>query len=91
MDWRAVDPGALFSSIRETAPPADAERMVWAWEQVLACARVDPILLDHLAAAAICSLAYRDDETPRAVIEHLFRRAIDDERWRADYAPLLHV
>ena len=70
MDWHEVDAQALFSTIREEASPADAERMVWAFEQVLAGARVDPVLLDHLAAAAICALAYRDDTTPREVAGH---------------------
>ena len=89
MDWDGVDTAPLFDVIREQAPPADAERMIWALEQILEGARVDPCLLDHLAVAAICALSYRDGETPRTVLEFLFRRAIDDERWREDYASLL--
>jgi hypothetical protein len=87
--WGDVDTTALFDVIREQAPPADAERMIWALEHVLEGARVDPRLLDHLAVAAVCALSYRDGKTPRHVIEFLFRRAIDDERWRSDYAYLL--
>ena len=89
MDWHELDATALFQTIREQAPPADAERMVWAFEQVLDVARVDPALLDHLAAAAVCTVGYRDGETPRGVSENLFRRAISDERWQSDYASLL--
>ena len=89
MDWHEIDPGALFEAIRQNSPAADAERMVWAWEQVLAGGRIDPTLFDHLAVAAICGIAYRDNETPRAVLENLFRRAIEDDRWTSDYASLL--
>jgi hypothetical protein len=89
VDWDGVDTAPLFEVIREQAPPADAERMIWALEHVLEGARVDACLLDHLAVAAICALSYRDGETPRHVIDFLFRRAIDDDRWRSDYASLL--
>jgi len=89
MDWDEVDTGPLFESIRAQAAPADAEQMIWALEHVIAAARIDPFLLDHFAVAAVCALAYRDGETPRHVLEVLYRRAIDDERWRSDYAPLL--
>ena len=89
VDWDAIDPSSLFETIRGDTPGSDAERMVWAFEHVLAGARVDAALVDHLAVAAVCALAYRDDETPRSVLELLFRRAIDDDRWRSDYAWLL--
>ena len=89
MDWHELDATALFETIREQSPPADAERMVWAFQQVLAAARVDPALLYHLAAAAVCAVAYRDRDTPRGVSEKLFRRAVSDERWQRDYQPLL--
>jgi len=89
VDWDGVDTAQLFDVIREQAPPADAERMIWALEHILEGARVDPALLDHLAVAAICVLSYRDGETPRHVLEFLFRRAIDDGRWRSEYASLL--
>jgi hypothetical protein len=89
MDWNDVDASPLFEVIRDQAPPPEAERMVWALEHVLAGARVDPHLLDHLAAAVVCALAYRDVDTPRGVLETLFRRAVPDGRWRSDYASLL--
>jgi hypothetical protein len=89
LDWHDVDPEALFEAIRDQAPPADAERMVWALERILSGARIDPNLLDHLAIAAVCALAYRDTATPRSVLERLFRRSIPDEHWQSDYASLL--
>ena len=91
MDWNDVDPAPLFEEVRGQTPPADAERMVWALEHILSGARVDPGLLDHLAVAAVCAIAYRDAETPRAVLDRLFRRSIPDEHWRSDYASLLTV
>ena len=91
MDAHESDPGALFAAIRKDAPPEDAEAMIWVMERTLAVARVDRGLLDHLAAAAVCALAYRDKETPRHVLEKLFRRAIDDARWRSDYGTLLSL
>lgn len=89
MEWDDLDPGELFETIREQAAPADAEQMIWALEHVIAAGRLDPALLDHFAAAAVCALAYRDAETPRTVLENLFRRSVDDDRWNADYAALL--
>jgi len=91
VDWHELDPEALFATVREDTGPADAERTVWAFEQALAAARIDPGLLDHLAAAAVCALAYRDGTTPRLVAEQLFRRAVTDESWRARYAQLLEA
>jgi len=89
MDWHHVDPEPLFEAVRGQTPPADAERMVWALERILSGARIDPGLLDHLAVAAVCALAYRHDESPRSVLERLFRRSISDEHWRREYASLL--
>ena len=91
MDWHELDPAALFSTVRGETDPADAERMIWALEQALSAGRVDPALLDHLAAAAVCAVAYRDGTTPRLVAEQLFRRAIADDAWRARYAELLET
>ena len=91
MDWHELDPAALFSTVREETDPADAERMVWGLEQALAAGRIDPALLDHLAAAVVCAVAYRDGTTPRFVAEQLFRRAIADESWRDRYADLLET
>ena len=89
MDWHEFDPSRLFEVIRDQTTPPDAEQMVWALEQIFAGARTDPHLLDHLATASICALAYRDSDTPRAVIERLFRRAVSDSRWRSEYSSLL--
>jgi hypothetical protein len=91
VDWYELDPAALFAAVREETGPADAERMVWAFEQALATARVDPSLLDHLAAATVCAVAYRDGTTPRLVAEQLFRRAVTDESWRDRYEGLLET
>lgn len=89
MDWHVVDPEPLFQAVREQTAPADAERMVWALERILAGARIDPGLLDHLAVAAVCALAYRDGTSPRSALEQLFRRSIADEHWYSEYAALL--
>jgi hypothetical protein len=89
MEWDEIDASALFERIRAEAPPADAERMIWALEHILAAAHIDPVLLDHFAAAAICGLAYRDTESPKAVLDQLFRRVVSDEEWESDYAFLL--
>ena len=84
-----LDPTALYAVVRDEASPVDAECMIWALDQAFAAGRVDPLLLDHLAAAAICAVAYRDDTTPRLVAEQLFRRVVADESWRDSYAGLL--
>jgi len=89
MEWDEIDASELFARIRAEAPPADAERMIWAFEHILAAARIDPVLLDHFAAAAICGLAYRDSETPKAILDQMFRRTVDDAEWETDYASLL--
>lgn len=89
MDWYELDATQLFDRVREDSPPPDAEQMIWALEHVLAAARIDPRLLDHFAAAAICGLAYRDGTTPRHVLAVLSRRSIADDRWRESYAGLL--
>ncbi len=89
MDWDELDATQLFERIREDAPAPDAERMIWALEHVLAAARIDPLLLDHFAAAAICGLAYRDRTTPRHVLATLSRRSIGDDGWHDGYAGLL--
>lgn len=91
MDWHDVNPSDLFAAVRDEASPVDAECMIWALDQALAAGRVDPMLLDHLAAAAICAVAYRDGTTPRLVAEQLFRRTVTDEAWRDRYAGLLEL
>jgi hypothetical protein len=89
MDWHELDPSRLYEAVRGQATPADAEQIVWALERIFAGARIDPNLLDHLATASICALAYRDSDTPRGVIEKLFRRSVSDSCWRSEYSSLL--
>jgi hypothetical protein len=88
MNWSTLDTERLFEAIRDRGPAADAERSVWAFERALVAARIDGALLRHLLVACVCLVAHEDGETPRAVLERLFRRAISDEEWREDYAPL---
>ena len=89
MHWDDVDPTPLFAAIRERGPADDAERTVWAFEQLLAAARVDGELLRHLLVAAASLVAYDDGSTPRHVLEQVFRRAVSDSVWRREFAPLL--
>jgi hypothetical protein len=89
VDWHAVDPAPLFETIREETTASDGESLVWAFEQGLKAARVDPMLLDHVATAALCLLAYRDRTTPRHVAEQLFRRSVADKRWNSRYSALI--
>jgi hypothetical protein len=91
VDWQELDLSPLFEAIRADTPPPDAERMIWALEQMLRGARIDPGLLDHLAVAAVCALAYRDGATPRTVLDRLFRRAVGDDKWRGEYAELIEI
>jgi hypothetical protein len=46
-------------------------------------------LLDYLLAAAVCLIAHAECETPRTVLEQVFRRSVTDHEWRHRYAPLL--
>lgn len=89
MDWDTVDPAALFERIRERGPAADAERTVLAFERALELARVDGALIEHLLAASTALLAHASGQTPRTVLEQVFRRSVSDAEWRARYAPLL--
>jgi hypothetical protein len=88
VNWNAVDPEQLFDAIRERGPAPDAERSVWAFERALVAARIDGDLLRHLLVACVCLVAHEEGETPRTVLERLFRRAITDEEWREDYMHL---
>lgn len=89
MNWNAVDPEPLFQAIRERGPASDAERSVWAFERALVAARIDGELLRHLLVACVCLVAHEEGETPRTVLERLFRRSVSDQEWLEDYAPLL--
>lgn len=88
MDWDAVDAERLFDVIRARGPLSDAERSVWAFERALFAARIDGTLLRHLLVACVCLLAHEEGETPRTILERVFRRAVSDGEWRDEYAPL---
>jgi hypothetical protein len=86
--WESFDLGRLSDELRATLPASEAEKMVCAFEQAIAVARVDAELLSCLFAAAACLLARIDACTPRAVFEAFFRRAVSDDVWRERYLPL---
>ena len=88
MDWNAIDAERLFDAIRQRGPISDAERSVWAFERALVAARIDGTLLRHLLVACVCLVAHEEGETPRTVLDRVFRRAISDSEWRENYAPL---
>ena len=89
VDWDRLDLDALGDELRSTLPPADAEKMVWAFEQALAVARIDGDLLRYLLAAVASLLARAEDASPRDVFEAFFRRSVSDDEWRHRYARLL--
>lgn len=88
MDWSTVDPEPLFEAIRLRGPASDAERSVWAFERALIAAKIDGELLRHLLVACVCLVAHEEGETPRTVLERLFRRTVSDDEWTEEYAPL---
>jgi hypothetical protein len=89
VDWERFDLEELASEIRSSRPPADAERTIWAFEQVLAAARLDSELVGYLCVAAVSLLATESDTAPRDVLEQLFRRSISNQEWRERFLPLL--
>jgi hypothetical protein len=88
VDWESFDLDGLAAVIRSTDDGPDAERTIWAFEEGLRVARLDPELLSYLLAALTCLLARLDDCSPRDVLEAFFRRSIPDEEWRGRYLPL---
>ncbi|MEZ5098212.1 MAG: hypothetical protein R3C15_00025 [Thermoleophilia bacterium] len=90
-DWDSLDLDALREQLRSTIDAPSAEKMIWAFDEALAAARLDDELLDYLLAAAVCLRAAAGGQTPRSVLESFFRRSVSDEEWRARYAPLLEV
>jgi hypothetical protein len=88
VNWNTVDPEPLFQAIRARGPASDAERSVWAFERALVAARIDGEMLRHLLVACVCLVAHEEGETPRTVLERLFRRAVSDDEWLEEYAPL---
>ena len=89
LDWHDVSLDALAEELRATLPPAEAEKMLWAFEQVLAVARIDADLLRYHLAAVASLLARGEGSSPRAVFEAFFRRSVSDVEWRDRYAGLL--
>jgi hypothetical protein len=88
-NWSQLDLRALTGELRSTLPPAEAEKMVWAFEQALAAARIDGDLLRCLLAAAASLVARAEGSSPRAVFEAFFRRSVSDDEWRERYAGLI--
>jgi hypothetical protein len=89
LDWHDMSLEALGDELRATLPPAEAEKMLWAFEQVLAVARIDDDLLRYHLAAVAALLARAEGSSPRAVFEAFFRRSVSDEEWFDRYASLL--
>jgi hypothetical protein len=88
IDWDSFDLDQLSAAVRDQGRGPDAERMIWAFEEALRVARVDPELLPYLLAALTCLLARVEDCSPRDVLEAFFRRSIPDDEWRGRYLPL---
>jgi hypothetical protein len=88
VDWDSFDPAPLFAAIRERGPAPDAEQTVWAFERALQVVRADAAFIEHLVVASVCVLAFDRGETPRTILEQIFRRAVSDGDWRETYAPL---
>ena len=88
MDWDRFDLDELAREIRATTKAADAEKTVWAFEEALRVARIDPELLSYQLAAITCLIARLGGESPRDVLEAFFRRSIPDEDWRERFLPL---
>jgi hypothetical protein len=88
LDWHELDLEMIARELRETLAPAEAERMVWAFEQALSVARIDGDLLRYLLAATASLLAGADGSSPRTVFEAFFRRSVSDDEWHDRYARL---
>jgi hypothetical protein len=88
MDWDEFRLEALATQIREELGGSEAERMVFAFEEALRLARIDPELLPHFLGAVTCLLARVEETTPRHVLETFFRRSASDDVWRERYLPL---
>jgi hypothetical protein len=88
VQWDEFDTTSLFELVRERGPDEDAERTIRAFRYVLHTARSDPQLLEHMLVASVSLVALEQDETPRTILDRIFRRSVSDEEWRRDYAPL---
>jgi hypothetical protein len=89
IDWHDLDLDILAAELRSTLPAAEAEKMVWAFEQARSVARIDGDLLRYLLAATASLLARADDCSPRTVFEAFFRRSVSDDEWHDRYAGLI--
>jgi hypothetical protein len=89
LDWHELDLEKLTLELRSTLPPAEAEKMVWAFEQALGVARIDGDLLRYLLAATASLVARVEGSSPRTVFEAFFRRPVSDDEWREHYAGLI--
>jgi hypothetical protein len=88
VDWNSFELTPLADVVRESAGGPDGERMIWAFEEAVRVARMDPELLSYLLAALTCLVARTEGCSPRDVLESFFRRSIPDEEWRGRYLPL---
>ena len=88
MDWDRFELSGLAREIRRTGQPADAEKMIWAFEEAVRVARIDPELLSYQLAAVSCLIARLEGGSPRDVLEAFFRRSIPDDDWRERFLPL---
>jgi hypothetical protein len=88
VDWHEFDFEPLVHELRERVGGPDGEKMIWALEQAVGVARVDPELLDYMLAAVTCLLARVTDSSPRDILEVFARRSVSDEEWDRRYADL---
>jgi hypothetical protein len=89
LDWHELDLEALAAELRSTLPPAEAEKMIWAFDQAVDVARVEGDLLRYLLAATAALIARVEDSSPRTIFEAFFRRSVSDDEWRDRYASLI--
>jgi hypothetical protein len=88
MNWSEIDLEGLVDELHASNEPADAERMVRAFKEMLRLVRIDPELLPSLLAASVSLSACVEGSSPRTVLEQWFRRSVPDEVWRERYLPL---
>jgi hypothetical protein len=88
VDWDRFEISGLAREIRATGNPADAEKTIWAFEEAVRVARIDPELLSYQLAAIACLIARLEGGSPRDVLEAFFRRSVADEDWRERFLPL---
>lgn len=89
IDWHELDLDRLTAELRSSLPPAEAEKMVWAFERAVEVARIEGDLLRYLLAATAALIAGVEGSSPRTIFEAFFRRSISDDEWRDRYAPLI--